>query len=136
MGQPELAEDERFSSHTARGANMKVLDDIINEWTKTKTVAEVEALMQEAGVPAGKIYRAPEMLEDPHYEARNAIVDAPTADWPDLKMQNIFPKMSKTQGEIRWTGPDTLGAHNQEVYGGLLGLTAGELAELEANGII
>ena len=136
MGQPELAEDEHFSSHTARGANMKVLDDIINEWTKTKTVAEVEALMQEAGVPAGKIYRAPEMLEDPHYEARNAIVDAPTADWPDLKMQNIFPKMSKTQGEIRWTGPDTLGAHNQEVYGGLLGLTAGELAELEANGII
>ena len=136
MGQPELAEDERFSSHTARGANMKVLDDIINEWTKAKTVAEVEALMQEAGVPAGKIYRAPEMLDDPQYEARDAIVNTPTADWPNLKMQNVFPKMSKTQGEIRWTGPDTLGAHNQEVYGGLLGLTAEELAELEANGII
>ena len=136
MGQPELAEDERFSSHTARGANMKVLDGIINEWTKTKTVAEVDALMQEAGVPAGRIYRAPEMLDDPHYEARDAIVNTPTADWPNLKMQNIFPKMSKTQGEIRWTGPETLGAHNQEVYGGLLGLTDGELAELEANGII
>ncbi len=136
MGQPELAEDERFSSHTARGANMKVLDGIINEWTKTKTVAEVDALMQEAGVPAGRIYRAPEMLDDPHYEARDAIVNTPTADWPNLKMQNIFPRMSKTQGEIRWTGPETLGAHNQEVYGGLLGLTDGELAELESNGII
>lgn len=136
MGQPGLAEDERFSSHTARGANMKVLDDIINAWTKTKSVDEVEKLMQEAGVPAGKIYRAPEMLDDPHYEARDAIVNTPTADWPNLKMQNIFPKMSKTQGEIRWTGPDTLGAHNQEVYGGFLGLTAKELAELEANGII
>lgn len=136
MGQPELAEDDRFSSHTARGANMKVLDGIINEWTKTKTVAEVDALMQEAGVPAGRIYRAPEMLDDPHYEARDAIVETPTADWPDLKMQNIFPKMSRTQGKIRWTGPEMLGAHNQEVYGGLLGMTAEELAALEADGII
>ncbi len=136
MGQPELATDERFSSHTARGANMQELDDIINEWTKTLTVDEVDELMQQAGVPAGRIYRAPDMLDDPHFDARDAIVDTPTENWPNLKMQNIFPKMSKTQGEIRWTGPESLGQHNEEVYGELVGLTAEEMEELKEKSII
>ena len=136
IGQPELAEDERFKTHTARGANMAVLDGIINDWTKTRTMAEVDSLMQEAGVPAGKIFRAPEMLEDPHYKAREAIIDMPTEEWPDLKMQNVFPKMSKTQGEVRWPGNPTLGAHNQEVYGGELGLSDGELVRLKQDSII
>ncbi|MEM8684677.1 MAG: CaiB/BaiF CoA-transferase family protein [Pseudomonadota bacterium] len=136
MGQAELAEDERFNSHTARGANMATLDAIINDWTKTLTVDEVDALMQDAGVPAGRIFRAPEMLDDPHYRARDAIVDTPTAEWPDLKMQNVFPKMSKTQGEIRWTGPEQLGQHNHEVYGELLGLSESEIEALKAKSII
>ncbi|MDJ0750020.1 MAG: CoA transferase [Woeseiaceae bacterium] len=136
MGRPELAEDERYSTHTARGQNMRELDAIITEWTKTRTVRDVDQLMQEAGVPAGGIYRAPEMLDDPHYEARHAIIDTPTEEWPDLKMQNVFPKMSRTQGEVRWTGVTTLGAHNHEVYGELLGLTGEELAELEKRSII
>jgi formyl-CoA transferase len=136
IGQPELADDERYSTHTARGANTNDLDKIINEWTKTRTVAEVDSLMQEAGVPAGRIYRAPDMLEDPHYRAREAIVDTPTTEWPNLKMQNIFPKMSKTQGEIRWVGNTTLGAHNEEVYGEILGLSDEELAALREKSII
>ncbi len=136
MGQPGLAEDERFASHTARGANMAALDDIINEWTKTLSVDEVDALMQEAGVPAGRIFRAPEMLADPHYQAREAIVDTPTSEWPELKMQNVFPKMSKTQGEIRWTGPEELGQHNNEVYGELLGMSESEIEKLKAKSII
>ena len=136
MGQPELATDERFNSHTARGANMRALDDIINAWTKTLTVDEVDTLMQEAGVPAGRIYRAPDMLDDPHFKAREAIVDTPTDEWPDLKMQNVFPKMSKTQGEIRWTGPASLGQHNAEVYGELIGLTAEQMEELKQKSII
>ena len=136
MGQPELAEDDRYATHTARGANMVELDGIINEWTRTRTVAEVDAMMQEAGVPAGKIFRAPEMLEDPHFEARNAIIDAPTEQWPDLKMQNVFPKMSRTQGEVRWTGSATLGEHNEEIYGEMLGLSDAELAALREKSII
>jgi crotonobetainyl-CoA:carnitine CoA-transferase CaiB-like acyl-CoA transferase len=92
--------------------------------------------MQEAGVPAGRIYRAPEMLDDPHYQAREAIVDIPSDEWPNLKMQNVFPKMSKTQGEIRWPGNYTLGAHNEEVYSELLGLDAEALAALKKKSII
>ena len=136
IGRPELTEDKRFSSHTARGANMQALDDLIGEWTATRTVAEVDQLMQEAGVPAGGIYRAPEMLSDPQFKARNAIIDTPTDKWPDLKMQNVFPKMSKTQGEVRWPGVSALGAHNENVYGELLGLSHEDLAELQAKSII
>ena len=136
IDKPELADDERFSRHTARGVNMQELDHIISEWTKTRTVAEVDVLMQEAGVPAGRIYRAPEMLNDPQYKAREAIIDTPTDEWPDLKMQNVFPKMSRTQGEVRWTGVTTLGAHNEEIYGELLGLSSEEMKALQEKSII
>jgi crotonobetainyl-CoA:carnitine CoA-transferase CaiB-like acyl-CoA transferase len=136
IGQPELAQDERFSTHTARGTNAVELDRIIDDWTQTKTIAEVDQLMEASAVPAGGLYRAPEMLKDPHFIAREAIIDTPTEQWPDLKMQNVFPKMSKTQGEVRWTGPQTLGEHNENVYGSLLGLSSAELAELKNKSII
>ena len=136
MEMPELVSDERFSSHTARGAHIETLDGIINDWCSDKAVAEVEALMEKHGVPAGKLYRAPEMLADPHFAARESIVNTPTPEWPELKMQNVFPKMSKTQGEIRWTGPATLGEHNEEVYKEILGLDENELKELLDKSII
>ena len=66
----------------------------------------------------------------------DAIVDVPTEEWPNLKMQNVFPKMSKTQGEIRWAGVTTLGAHNQEIYGDEFGIPDDELARLKENSII
>ena len=136
IGQPELAQDERFSTHTARGLNAVELDSIIDDWTQTKTIAEVDQLMEASAVPAGGLYRAPEMLKDPHFIAREAIIDTPTEQWPDLKMQNVFPKMSKTQGEVRWTGPQTLGEHNESVYSTLLGLSTAKLAELKNKSII
>jgi formyl-CoA transferase len=136
LNKAELLTDERFSTHTARGSNMEVLDGIINDWSKTKTISEVAALMEKHGVPAGEIYRAPEMLADPHFAARESIVDMPTERWPNLKMQNVFPKMSKTQGEIRWPGVENLGAHNKEIYEGLLGLDEEEIKELQENSII
>lgn len=136
MEQPELADDDRFGTHTGRGENQEALDALINDWTSQRSVGEVEAIMLEHGVPAGKIYRAPDMLDDPHYKAREAIVDVPTEKWPNLKMQNVFPKMSKTQGQIRWTGPEQLGEQNEEVYGDLLGLSREELADLQSRAII
>lgn len=136
IGRPELSSDERFSRHKARGKNMKELDKIINDWAKSRSVADVATLMEKHAVPAGKIFRAPEMLADPQFVARESIVDVPTERWPNLKMQNVFPKMSKTQGEIRWPGPETLGAHNQEVYEKLLGLDKKQLKALQMKSII
>lgn len=136
MGKPELAEDPRFATHVARGKNQVELDNIIEQWTLQHTVQEVEDAMVKHGIPAGKIYRAPEMLEDPHFAAREAIIDVPHPRWKNLKMQNVFPKLSKTPGAVRSIAPETVGQHNGEVYGGLLGLSDAELAELQERGII
>ncbi len=135
MQRDDLAEHEDYATHTARGRNMDALDDIINNWTQTLTVAELELLMDEFGVPAGKMYRAPDMLEDPHFKAREAIVDIdhPTAD--NFKMQNVFPKMSLTPGQIKWTGP-ALGEHRNEVLTSLLNMTNEEIEKLESADII
>lgn len=135
MGQPELSSDPRYATHVARGDRQEELDDLINEWTSTHTIAEVATLMEEASVPSGQIYRAPEMLEDPHFAAREALIDVPHEKWGSVKMQNIFPKMSETQGEVRWSGAK-LGEHNDEVYRGLLGMDDAQMSALKTAGII
>jgi crotonobetainyl-CoA:carnitine CoA-transferase CaiB-like acyl-CoA transferase len=136
MGKPEMADDARYKTHGARGVNQTELDDIINAWTASHTVDEVEALMLEASVPAGRVYRGPEMLEDPHFEAREAIVEVPHPRWKNLRMQNVFPKMSETPGAIRSIAPQTVGQDNEAVLGGLLGLGGAELAKLKTDGVI
>jgi crotonobetainyl-CoA:carnitine CoA-transferase CaiB-like acyl-CoA transferase len=135
MGMPELGDDPRYNSHVARGARQQELDDLISDWTRQHTSAAVLAMCEAAGVPAGNMYRAPEMLADPHFKAREAIIATPTARFPDLKMQNVFPKLSATPGKVDWTGP-ALGAHNEEVYGALLGMDSKRMDDLQARGII
>ena len=136
MDQPELAEDKRFSDHVSRGENQNTLDGLIDEWCSTRDVDDVESIMHDFSIPSGKVYRTPEMLDDPHFIEREAIVDVPNEKWPDLKMQNVFPKMSKSQGRVRWTGVEELGAHNEEVYGSLLNLTKDEMQQLKDKSII
>lgn len=136
MGRPELARDPRYVDHISRGRNQKELDDIIEAWTHTKTVAEIEALMIEHSVPAGKIYRAADMLEDEHFAARDALVEVDTPRWGKIKMQNSFPRFSDTPGGIRSAAPTAIGEHNAEIYGGLLGLGEAELSTLAASDAI
>lgn len=132
MGRPELATSERYATHVARGRNLRELDEIIADWTRTKTVAELEALMIEYSVPAGKIYRAPEMLEDPHFAARESLVEVETPRWGKIKMQNAFPRLSETPSGIRTPAPVEIGQHNAEIYGALLGMDADEMDRLKA----
>ena len=136
MQQPELASDKRFINHVSRGDNQETLDQLINDWCSLRDVDAVEELMELHAVPAGKVYRAPDMLNDPHFIDREAIVNVPSERWTDLKMQNVFPKMSKTQGQIRWSGVEELGAHNDEIYEGMLNLTKDQLIDLKKKSII
>ncbi len=135
MGKPEMAKDTRYINHQARGANQKELDEKVGAWTSTLTTKDVLKLMDSYGVPAGQIYRAPEMLEDPHFKAREAIVTTKHPYFGDLKMQNVAPKLSQTPGSIRAPAPE-LGQHNDEIYGGLLGLDAARLTALRAAKVI
>lgn len=136
MGQPELATDPRYSTHIARGMNQIELDQRINDWTGQHTISEVEAAMIEYSVPAGKVYRAPEMLKDPHFQARQAIIEVETERFGKLKMQNVVPKLSSTPGGVRSPAPSVVGQHNAEIYRDLLGLTNAEMETLKAAGAI
>ena len=136
MGEPELADDPRYTSHIARGHNQLELDARINVWTGRHSVAEVEALMIEHSIPAGKVYRAPEMIADPHFQAREAIVEVETERFGTLKMQNVVPRLSATPSSIRSPAPSKVGQHNAEIWGGLLGIDAAERDRLAAANVI
>lgn len=136
MGQPELARDPRYATHLARGENQIELDTRINQWAALQTVAEIEALMIEHSVPAGKVYRAPEMLDDPHFQAREAIIEVKTERFGMLRMQNVVPRLSATPSSVRTPAPSKVGQHNAEVYGDRLGLSNQQLDDLAQSGVI
>jgi len=135
MGRPELSQQPEYATHGARGVRQKEIDGVIGDWTRTKKCVEVLELMEEFSVPAGLIYRAPEMLEDPHFQAREAIISTPHPDFGELKMQNVAPKLSRTPGSVRSPSPK-LGQHNDDVYRGLMGMSAERYAQLQAAKVI
>lgn len=136
MGQPELAADPRYATHLARGKNQTELDDLINAWTGQLTVDEVEQAMIDFSIPAGRVYTARDMLADPHFQARDAIIEVETARHGKLKMQNAFPKLSKTPSGVRRPAPEIPGQHNAEIYGELLGMNEQAIGQLAEQGII
>lgn len=135
MGRPELSRDERFATHTARGARQKELDDLIADWTLGIDAKPLEELMEQFGIPSGKIYRTPEMLEDAHFRAREAIVKTMHPKFGELRMQNVAPKLSATPGGVRSPAPE-LGQHSEEIFRSLLNFDTARIADLRARGII
>ncbi len=136
IGQPALKDEPAYKTHVARGKNQKALDDLIGLWTAPRTIDEIEQTMIDHGVPVGKVYRAADMLTDPHYAARASLVEVPSDKWPGIRQQNVFPKLSATPGQIRWAGSVELGSHTEEVLTELLGLTPEQVEKLRASGIV
>jgi formyl-CoA transferase len=135
MGQPALKDDPRYSDHASRGANQAELDELIAAWTRERSLDELLVLLEANSVPCGRIFRAPDMLEDPQYRAREAIVETDHPVFGKVKMQNVFPKLSETPGAVRWPGP-ALGEHTDAVLTETLGLSADKIAALRAEGVI
>lgn len=104
MDAPELAEDPDYADHVARGQNQHALDARITQWTSQHTAADVQAVMDDHGVPCSKLYRAADMLTDPHYTARDAVVTVDSERYGEVPMQGVFPKLSKTPGRVRHAG--------------------------------
>ena len=135
MGAPELGTDERFVSGKERLVNQEALDAIIAKWTRGQDAFALAEMLQAVGVPAGPVLRGPDLLEDRHYDERGTFV---TVDHPQVgprQYPGLAWKMSGTPGEIRSPAP-TLGQHNREVYGGLLGMSGQAIDELESGGVI
>ncbi|ABK71174.1 CaiB/BaiF CoA transferase family protein [Mycolicibacterium smegmatis] len=137
MGRPELATDERFSDHLARGRNQDELDKIIGDWAAQRQPDEIISTLSDAGVIAGPINTVAEVVNDPQLQARGMIAD----HWDERVQRNIkgpgvVPVLSESPGTIRNAGSARPGQHNDEIYTGLLGHTADELQTLHDEGVL
>ncbi|ORA33933.1 CaiB/BaiF CoA transferase family protein [Mycobacterium aquaticum] len=137
MGRPELATDDRFADHLARGRNQDELDKIIGAWAAERQPSEIIETLSQAGVISGPINTVAEVIEDPQLQARGMIAD----HWDErigrnVKGPGIVPVLSESPGSIRNAGPARPGQHNDDVYGGLLGLGADELEKLRTEGVL
>lgn len=135
IGYPELAEDPRYHNNAARSEHAEFLDSIIEEWTNSKTLAEVLEALDEAKVPAGSIYSIEDIVADPHYQAREMIREVEVEGIGKLKVPGIVPKLSETPGNLDWIGPK-LGEHTEEVLSQALLYGPEKIERLKAMGII
>ena len=136
MEQPELADDPRYSTHQVRGENCDELDARIADWTRGFTAAELDVRLDEHGVVSGPIYSIEDIANDPHFQARDMIQRYQDDDLGDIAVPGFVPVLSETKSEIAWLGSSEVGAHNEEIYCGWLGMTQTELQELKNDGII
>lgn len=137
MGQPELATDHRFVDHLARGRNQDELDGIIGAWAVQRLPDEIIATLSQAGVISGPINTVAEVVEDAQLQARGMIAD----HWDErvcrnIKGPGIVPVLTESPGTIRNAGSAQPGQHNDEIYGGLLGLSADEMTALREDGVL
>lgn len=135
MGRPDLASDPRYATHGARGDNAEELDRLIADWTRTRTSADVLEPMHAAGVPAGLVYEPADMLDDPHFRARQSIVRFPDREFGEVAMPAVVPRLSETPGGVRSAAP-RLGEHTDEVLTEVLGLSAEHVRALREAGIV
>ena len=135
LGMPELADDPRYFNHTERGANQTELDELIADRTVRYQSDDLLALLEQKGVPAGRIYRAKDMLDDPHFAARQSIITMHHRLFVGFPVRNLAPKLSATPGSIRWLGPE-LGEHTVEVLADVLDRTPVDIDNLRASGVI
>ncbi|MFG1425124.1 CaiB/BaiF CoA transferase family protein [Roseixanthobacter glucoisosaccharinicivorans] len=135
MGAPQLATDPRYVSHRARGANQQELDEIVADWTRTLTLAELLSILKTHDVPSGPLNDAAGIMADPHFRERGAVVDVESAEYGLLTMQGVAPRLSETPGAVRWAGP-SLGFHTEDILRERLGLSPEAIAQLKADGVV
>lgn len=136
MERSDLARDPRFENHVARGRHQVELDAIIAEWTGHLPLGEVWDRLNRAGIPAGPMYSAPDLMQDPHFRVRGVLVEWEDEEWQELLMPGVVPILSETPGRVRWAGRKTVGADNEWLYCQVLGLSLAELEALRADGVI
>ena len=136
MGRPGLADDERFATHLARGDNQEELEGIVAEWAGRHDAAEIDRILNDAGVICGPIYTIADIFEDPQFRARDMLLEHVDPEFGPYIGPGIVPKLSETPGAVRWSATWERGSHNREVYGDQLGLSDQELDGLREEGVI
>ena len=135
IGQPELAKDPRYSTSRERIARADELEGLLAEWIRQHDFADIERRLVGANVPFGGIYTAADIAKDPHFKARDNIATLEDPELGEVVMPGVVPRLEGTPGRIAHAGPP-IGAHNDEIYRGLLGKSEGELAALARDKVI
>ena len=134
VGRPDLADDPALASNDGRVRSNALLDAAIAAWTSQRTMDDILAVLDADDVPAGRIYSVADIVEDPHYAARDMILPVELPGDITVKMPGIAPKLGDTPGAVRWPGP-TLGQHTDEVLTAL-GFTKADVARLRRAGVV
>ena len=134
IGRADLGENPEFAHNDGRAAQCALLDEAISVWSSSLPIDEVLRVLEQAEVPAGRIYNVADIVADPHYQARGMILDAELPGGAAVKMPGIVPKLSETPGEVNWQGP-SLGQHTDSVLDSL-GITAADIQRLKQEGVV
>lgn len=135
IGMEELASDPAYCTHHGRVRNQEALYSRLAEWFSLHELAEVSALLVENDVPMAPVMNIADIAGDPHYRERGTIVECDDADHGRLLMTAPLPRLTRTPGSVRSLGP-VLGADNEEIFGGLLGLSEADLGGLRERGVV
>ncbi|MCF5049470.1 CaiB/BaiF CoA transferase family protein [Pseudomonas simiae] len=134
IGRADLAEAPEFAHNDGRAAKSGLLDAAITHWTSSLPIEQVLSALEAAEVPAGRIYSVADIVSDPHYQARDMLLNAELPGGVSVKMPGIVPKLSETPGGVNWQGP-TLGQHTDDILGSL-GLTGADIQRLKTAGVV
>lgn len=136
VGGPELAADARYSTPQARAQHTDEVDTMVAEWIHQYPRDIVITKFEKAEAAIGPVYDVAELMQDAQVIARESVVSVDDPDLGKVRMQNVFPLLSRTPGKVRWTGPTQMGAHNHEVYVDQLGMSEEEFERAKQQKIV
>jgi len=134
IGHTAMANNPEFSDNTGRVKHIVQIDDAIGAWALLHNVDEVLKVLEQAKVPAGKIYTAADIVQDPHFRARDMIISQIDTHGEELLVPGIVPKLSRTPGGLKRVAPE-IGQDNEEVLRSI-GLTQEQINALYQLGIV
>ena len=137
MNRIDLLDDPRFATIRSRGEkpNMRALDDIIAEWSREFDTATLEEMVRGAEVPTSRAFTIADIYQDPHYRARDMLIEVPHDVLGHTTQVGIMPRLSRTPGVVRWSGPE-IGADGRSILAQDLALSSGRIDELERAGVL
>ncbi|MDH2550941.1 CaiB/BaiF CoA-transferase family protein [Acinetobacter baumannii] len=134
IGREDLANRPDFEHNDGRAQQSDLLDAAIESWSRQHSIDEVLQQLEQAEVPSGRIYSVADMVNDPHFNARDMLLSTELPDGQVVKMPGIVPKLSETPGQVKWRGPE-LGEHTESVLK-QYGYQAEEIESLRVSGVV
>ncbi len=134
IGREDLANRPEFEHNDGRAQQSDLLDAAIESWSRQYSIDEVLQQLEKAEVPSGRIYSVADMVNDPHFNARDMLLSTELPDGQVVKMPGIVPKLSETPGQVKWRGPE-LGEHTESVLK-QYGYQAEEIESLRVSGVV